>query len=143
MEPIRFTIKLPPITKKNHMQILVNSTTGRPFVAQSKQYKEYEETAGLFLRPRPSEPITEPVNIRYLFYMPTKRKVDSANLISAADDILVRFGILADDNRDIIAGHDGTRVFHSKEHPRTEILIEQLTEADYTQWKQKKGGPQE
>lgn len=136
MEPIRFTIKLPPITKKNHMQILVNSTTGRPFIAQSKQYKAYEDTAGIFLRPRPKEPISEPVNVLYFFYMPTRRKVDASNLISAADDILVRFGIIADDNRDIIAGHDGTRVFHSKEHPRTEILITPITE-EYQQWKEK------
>lgn len=135
METLRYIIKLPPITKKNHMQILTNSATGRPFVAQSKQYKDYEATAGIFLRPRPKEPVRDPVNVRYLFYMPTRRRVDSTNLISAADDILVKFGILADDNRDIIAGHDGTRVYHSKDHPRTEILIEPLKEADYSQWR--------
>ena len=137
MEPIRFTIKLPPITKKNHMQILTNSTTGRPFIAQSKQYKAYEDTAGIFLRPRPREPISEPVNVRYLFYMPTRRKVDATNLIGAVDDILVRFGIIADDNRDIVAGHDGTRVFYDKASPRTEVLITPITE-EYQQWKEKK-----
>ena len=53
--------------------------------------------------------------------MPTKRKVDLANLLNAIDDAMVKAELLADDNRDIIAGHDGSRVYYDKQKPRIEI----------------------
>lgn len=40
-----YTIPLPPVTKKNSQRILTNRATGRPFVAPSKQYKDYEDKA--------------------------------------------------------------------------------------------------
>ena len=136
--PLYFQIPAAPVTKKNSQQILTNRATGRAFIMPSKKYREYEATAGYFLRPKPEDgPITTPVNVMYLFYMPTRRKVDLANLISAADDILVKYGILADDNRDIIAGHDGSRVYGDKVKPRTEIIIEPFPET-YAQWAQQK-----
>ena len=142
MKDLHFTIPKAPVTKKNSQQIFVNKATGRAFIMPSEKYREYESVAGYYLRPKPLQPISVPVNITYTFFMPTRRKVDLANLVSAADDILVKYGILADDNRDIIAGHDGSRVFYDKTEPRTEIRIRQMPE-DYLQWKQKKGGPQE
>ena len=138
-----YLIPAAPVTKKNSQQILMNRATGRAFVMPSKQYREYAAAAGYFLQPKPQGgPISAPVNVTYTFFMPTRRKVDLANLISAADDILVKYGILADDNRDIIAGHDGSRVFYDKQEPRTEIRIRQMPE-DYLQWKPKEGGPEE
>lgn len=56
--------------------------------------------------------------------MPTKRRVDLSNLIEAVDDILVKAGVLEDDNYKIVQSHDGSRVLHDKENPRTEITIE-------------------
>ena len=41
-------------------------------------------------------------------------------------DILVDAGILEDDNSNIVAGHDGSRVLYDKENPRTEILITRI-----------------
>ncbi len=35
---IKFTIPLPPITKKNHQRILINRKTGKHFIGQSEQY---------------------------------------------------------------------------------------------------------
>ena len=46
-----------------------------------------------------------------------------SNLIASADDILVKYGILEDDNFHIIVGHDGSRVKIDKDNPRTEITI--------------------
>jgi hypothetical protein len=66
--------------------------------------------------------------------MQTLRKVDATNLISATDDILVAAGILEDDNRDVVAGHDGTRVYYSKTEPRVEITITPME--DYPQWRE-------
>ena len=58
--------------------------------------------------------------------MPTKRKVDITNLLSALDDMLVKAGVIKDDNRNIVASHDGSLVLHDKERPRIEIEIKPL-----------------
>ena len=122
-----------PVTKKNSQRIAINRVTGKPFILQSQNYKEFEERAGYYLRPRPDAPINIPVNVRYVFYMPSRRRVDLSNLISAMDDILVKHKIVADDNRNIIAAHDGSRVYCGKDNPRTEILIEQMPDS-YKAW---------
>lgn len=135
MAEIKYTIQLTPITKKNSQQILTNKTTGRPFIMPSKQYKAYEKDAQLFLRPKPPRPISCPVNVKCVFYMPTYRLADKSNLEEAAHDVLVAAGILADDNRDIIATTDGSMVLYDKANPRTEITITRVY--DYPQWSKK------
>ena len=129
----KYIISLPPITKKNSQQILTNHRTGKPFIAPSRQYKKYEQAAMWYLTPKPKVPLSGSYNIRLLFYMPTRRKVDKTNLESAIMDVLVDAKILADDNRNIVAATDGTRVYYDKENPRTEIYIEDFTE-DYDTW---------
>lgn len=121
---IKFTIKVSPITKKNHQEILRNFKTGKPYVSPSPQYKQYERDAMWFI-PKGIY-INEPVNIKCLFYMPTKRKCDLTNLLEAIDDVMVKAGLLADDSYDIIEGHDGSRVFIDKNNPRTEVEIQFL-----------------
>ena len=120
---LKFTIPLPPVTKKNHQQIIVNKKTGRPMVIPSKQYREYEKECGWFVQGK-GEKINEPVTVKCLFYMPTKRRVDLANLLNAILDILVKYEVIADDNSNIVYSHDGSRVLYDKENPRTEITIE-------------------
>ena len=129
----KYIISLPPITKKNSQQILTNHRTGQPFIAPSRQYKKYEQAAMWYLTPKPKAPLSGSYNIRLLFYMPTRRKVDKPNLESAIMDVLVDAKILADDNRNIVAATDGTRVYYDKENPRTEIYIEDFKE-DYDTW---------
>ena len=118
---IKITIPIPPITKKNSQRILTNNKTRKMFIAPSEQYKQYEQKA-LWLIPK-RETIDTPVNVKCLFYMPTKRKCDLTNLLEAVDDILVKARVLADDNYTIIESHDGSRVYYDKENPRTEIYI--------------------
>lgn len=115
-------IPLNPKTKKNSMQIVVNRATGRAMIVQSKEYKQYEKDAAFFL-PKLKEPITTPVNVKCVFYRQTAIRCDASNLTAAIDDILVKYGILADDNFKIIASHDGTRVYIDRDNPRTEITI--------------------
>lgn len=129
MAEIRYTIPLPPITKKNHQQILTNRKTGRPFVMPSKQYKAYERDAAHFLVPKPPRPIECSLNIRCMFYLPTRRKTDLTNLLEAVDDLMVHTGIIADDHYGIVTAHDGSRCFWDKENPRTEIIITKLPAA--------------
>jgi Holliday junction resolvase RusA-like endonuclease len=123
---IQFNIDLPPRSKKNSMQILVNPKTKRPFISPSSAYKAYRKAA-LMLIPRDvRQGIDYPVNVQCVYYMETRRRVDMCNLIEATLDVLVDAGVLADDNSNIVAGHDGSRVLYDKEHPRTEVTITRL-----------------
>ena len=119
---MEITLNIAPVSKKNHSQII--TVKGRPMLIPSKQYKKYEKECGEFLKD--VEPFLDPCNVKCLFYMPTHRKVDLTNLLEAIDDILVHYGILIDDNSNIIVGHDGSRVFYDKDNPRTEITITRM-----------------
>lgn len=128
----RYVIPLAPVTKKNSQTIAVNRKTGKPFVLPSKKYKEYEQAAGYFLKAG-TDARQYPVNVKCLFYMPTRRRVDLTNLLEAIDDILTRYGVVPDDNSDFIAGHDGSRVLYDHDNPRTEITITELKEGEDAQ----------
>ena len=119
---MEITLNLAPVSKKNHSQII--TVKGRPMLIPSKQYKKYEKECGEFLKD--VDPFLDPCNVKCLFYMPTHRKVDLTNLLEAIDDILVHYGILIDDNSNIIVGHDGSRVLYDKDNPRTEITITRM-----------------
>lgn len=123
---MHITIPLAPISKKNHNQIIWNKAKKRRMVIPSKQYKIYEEACAAFIMQIPFSTIDCPVNVKCEYYMPTKRKVDLVNLEEATLDILVKYGILADDNSNIVASMDGSRVLYDKSAPRTEIEIEVL-----------------
>ena len=122
---IKINIPLTPISKKNSQQILVNKATGRPFIMPSAVFKKYEQDAMVFM-PKLDNPIDYRVNVICLFYMPTRRKCDLTNMLEAIDDIMVKAGVLADDNYSIIESHDGSRVFYDKDNPRTEVVITAL-----------------
>lgn len=116
----KLVINLPPVTKKNSQQII--TVKGRPMIIPSKKYKEYEKDASWFLNWE-EEPISDPVDVRCMYYMPTKRRVDLVNLLESTLDVLVKCGVLEDDNSNIVVSHDGSRVLYDKENPRTEIFI--------------------
>lgn len=91
-------------------------------VIPSKQYKQYEADCEPYM-PTLDAPIDYPIELACKFYMPTHRRVDAVNLLQAVCDILVKYKVIADDNSNIIASFDGTRVLYDKESPRTEITI--------------------
>lgn len=84
---------------------------------------------GPYLRP-PLKPIDYPVNIKAVYYMPTNRRVDLCNLHEALCDILVKYGVIADDNFKIVHSMDGSRVYKDKNNPRTEILITKVEDGN-------------
>lgn len=127
-----YVIPLAPVTKKNSQTIAINRKTGKPFVLPSKKYQEYEYAAGHFLKAG-TDARQYPVNVKCLFYMPTRRRVDLTNLLEAIDDILTRYGVVPDDNSNFIAGHDGSRVLYDHDNPRTEITITELKEGEDAQ----------
>lgn len=120
---IKFTIKLAPVTKKNHGQIIFNRNTGKRMYVPSKQFKQYEHDSIWFMPPEKAE---GQVNVKALFYMPTKRRVDLVNLLQALLDILVKYGVIDDDNSNVVVSVDGSRVLCDKENPRTEVEITEV-----------------
>lgn len=122
-DQFRFVIPLVPRTKKNSQRIMVRPG-GRRFVAPSEIYKQYEKEAAWFI-PK-GVCIDEPVNIKAIFRMPTRRRVDLTNLLEALDDVLVKAGFLTDDNSLIVAGHDGSRVVYDKANPGTEVTVSKM-----------------
>ena len=119
---MNFTIELTPITKKNHQQII--QVKGRPMVIPSKQYRQYEKDCKWFM-PH-IKPIDYAVNVKAVFYMPTRRRVDLVNLQEALLDVLVKYKVLSDDNCKIVYSMDGSYVDFDKDNPRTEVEIEEV-----------------
>ena len=122
MNEIKFTIPLNPVTKKNSQQIVL--VGGRPRIIPSKKYKEYERDCIPFLTH--VEPVTGRLNVKAVYFMRTRRRVDLINLHEALHDILVKAGVLEDDNCKIIYSTDGSYVDYDKENPRTEVTITYL-----------------
>ena len=130
---LNFTIPVRPATKKNSGQIVMRGKF--PLLLPSKNYIAFEKAALPYLWNIKQEYgiINYPVNIEAIFYVETKRKIDLTNLLNAIDDSMVMSGLITDDNRDIVAGHDGSRVFYDKYNPRIEIKITKIEE-NYKQW---------
>jgi Holliday junction resolvase RusA-like endonuclease len=135
---IQFTIPVHPVSKKNSQQIITLRTKygkSRNIIIPSKKYKEFEaECLPFFTQVKKQAGVVDfPVNMAVSFFVSKKFKYDLTNLLEAIDDAAVKSGFILDDNRDIIAGHDGSRVFYDKYNPRIEITITEM--ADYAQWK--------
>ena len=147
---IKFIIEGEPRPKKNKPRIIwkksekpfeikfgkyvVMRIPYRPMIISSKGYEEFsnEVLCQLASVKKQMGVINYPVNVEALYYRSTKHKVDLSNLNEALHDAMVESGLLLDDNRDIVAGHDGSRVFYDKYNPRIEITITELK--DYEQW---------
>jgi Holliday junction resolvase RusA-like endonuclease len=127
---MKIVLYVAPRTKKNNGQIIFNG--GRRMIIPSKAYTKFEKECLMQITGKYKLKINAPVNIKAIFYMDARRKVDLTNLLEAVDDMLVKAEILADDNRNIVAGHDGSRVYYDKENPRIELDIENME--DYRQW---------
>jgi Holliday junction resolvase RusA-like endonuclease len=120
---IRLTIPGEPRTKKNSQRIIPMGKGYR--LLPSKAYVDYEKEAKYYLMRAPKG-IDCPVNVRCVYFMKTRRKVDLVNLLEATCDILVKHGVLTDDNSKIVVSHDGSYVDYDKNNPRVVIEIERV-----------------
>ena len=115
---IELTLMGAPRTKKNSQQRTAHG------LIQSKAYRQYEADCAWQVPCSLRIGIDKPCNVQCLYYMPTRGKVDLLNLLAATCDILVKTGVLQDDNSRIVVGHDGSRVMYDKACPRAEVRIE-------------------
>lgn len=109
-----------PMCGKFQKQFIRNGSTATDFAFRAAQY----------LHPKPARPFGGTVHLIYRVYTATWHKKDDLNLYEALDDILVKEGILEDDNRKIIRSRDGSRVLYDKDDPRAEIYIYDYREED-------------
>ena len=96
-------------------------------MAPSKEFADYQELCLRQIK-TPQMAISEAVNVKAVYYMPNRRRVDLVNLLEATCDILVKAGVLADDCAAVVAGHDGSRVLLDRQRPRVEIEITGMEE---------------
>ena len=127
MEAKKILIPIMPFGKKNNMQIVFIG--GHLSLQQSKRYKDYERDCFPFLARAPKFGST-PVNVCCKFYFKDRRRRDLANYIEAANDVLVKYGVIDDDHYGVVVSHDGSRCYYDKEYPRTEIEISPIKDGD-------------
>ena len=120
---MKIVLKGCPITKKNSSRIV--RAGQRHILLPSERYMAYEKECRwqINILHLGDMRINSPINLQCVYYMPTRRRVDLVNLLEATCDILVACGVLADDNCNIVAAHDGSRVEYDKNNPRVEITI--------------------
>ena len=119
---IELVLKGRPITKKNS-QIPIITKTGKRFIIQSKQYRQYEEDC---LRQLDflyhGQPLTGRIHLEAYYHMPTLAKPDLLNLLAATSDILEKAKVIENDK--LIYSVDGSRVMEKdKDNPRVEIFL--------------------
>lgn len=100
----------------------------------SKLYKQFETECLKVIPNVYKKKIDYPINIKAIFYTESRRKIDLTNLLEALDDMLVKAEVIKDDCRDIVAGHDNSRVYWDKQNPRIEVEITKVK--DYERWKE-------
>lgn len=123
---MKLIIKGEPRSKKNSQKLAV--VKGRIIPIPSDAYRTYRDMAMYQIPGEKRIQTPGPVNLKAVYYMQTRRKVDLVNLLEATCDILVDAGVLEDDNSRVVAGHDGSRVKYDKNCPRVEIEITDMEE---------------
>ena len=94
----------------------------------SKEYKQYEEYCGYYLRPRPETPLNGRLQVKCVFYFNKNIRADLVNYQEAICDILVHYKIIEDDRWQIVYSMDGSHCAVDRENPRVEIEITDLDE---------------
>ena len=121
---MEFTLPVKPRTKKNSSSF-VTLKNGRTILLPSKYYRAFEKEVVDFIEVNFGnlEPIDKPINLCCVFYKEKNLKSDLVGYLQAIQDALVKANLLADDNTNIVASTDGSRVELDRENPRIEVKI--------------------
>ena len=121
---IEFTLPIKPRTKKNSSSF-VTLKNGRTILLPSKYYRAFEKEAVSYVESLFGnlEPIDRPINLCCVFYKDKNHISDLVGYLQAIQDTLVKAGLLKDDNSNIVASTDGSRVELDRENPRIEVKI--------------------
>ena len=130
-EILKLTIYGQPYIKKNSQRTIFHRTLKRMIVVYSAKFTAWKNDSLLqlgvckngYIQKKIDKPIDYPVILKIHFYNKTKHRRDLSAMYEGIQDLLVDAGTLEDDNCKIVIGHDGTRMFYDKEHPRIELWI--------------------
>lgn len=97
-------------------------------IAPSERYKQYEAEfkAQCMALGVSGMKLNAIYNVKCVYYMQKRYRVDLLNLMNATLDCLVSAQVLEDDNCKIAYSHDGSHVEFDKQNPRVEIEIEEV-----------------
>lgn len=124
--PRTITLFIPgrPATKKTGQRII--RVAGRPIIAPSKAYCDYEDWAILNLRRQCKEHFLGKVAIQATWAMPNRASwPDWCGLAQGLGDILEKAGIIENDR--LIEHWDGSRIIVDKNNPGVKITISEIT----------------
>lgn len=121
---MEFTIPVKPRTKKNSSSF-VTLKNGRTILLPSKYYREFEKEVVSFIENEFGnlEPIDKPINLCCVFYKDKNYKSDLVGYLQAIQDALVKAKFLLDDNSNIVASTDGSKIKLDRTNPRIEVKI--------------------
>lgn len=71
--------------------------------------------------------LDKPLKVVYQFRFPDERKTDISNKLESINDLLVRYGVFADDNHQILNCIEATSMGIDKKNPRCEIELYEIT----------------
>lgn len=129
---LEFTIPIAPRTKKNSQRIVI--AHGHPIIMPSKAYKDYEKACEPYM-PKLDKPIDFLVNVQAVFYRDSRRASDVVNHLQAILDIMVKYKVIADDNRNVVFTVNNSMVLYDKASPRTEVVLTDVPEGEFESWK--------
>lgn len=117
MMELSFIIDGRPMSKKRNWTIGRNRSGIMPRIVLKTKYKKWEKgvvdqlwvqrMTYMASMTGPWEPISEPVEVTFIFYISRKGKYDLSNLYQGIEDALVKAQILEDDS--LIESHDRSR----------------------------------
>lgn len=115
-------------SKKNQKQIFKNKKTGRNFITDSKNHKEWHRTNIWTLKSSWSGQPLKKCHIELVFIFPDRRKADLTNKAESVLDLLVDAGIIEDDNFFVVQKVVLLSGGVDKENCGCKVLIDDLSE---------------
>lgn len=115
-----------PSKKNSHF---AKNVRGKICVFPNTKYQERENNQIKWLMADGIRPLklNKPLKVVYKFRFPDSRKTDLSNKLESINDLLVRYGLFADDNHEILACIEATSMGIDKESPRCEIELYEIT----------------
>lgn len=135
MKEYSFIIDGQPMSKKRNWTIGRNRSGLMPRIVLTKKYREWEKGVvdQLWVQRMqymasmtgPWQPISEPVEVTFEFFLKGNARYDLSNLYQGPEDALVKAMILADDS--LIESHDGSRKYAACETPRILVTVKSFS----------------
>lgn len=120
-----------PITKKSYFSLNLNIYRNAHYQTLNKAKIIFKEMAKEQIS---HLPFFTKIHIKYIIYLPNKRRCDISNIGSVVDkffsDALVELGHLTDDNHDFLDQVTFEYGGIDPENPRVEAHIEEINNAD-------------